>query len=208
MSETTERQEPKKPFVGGSWSDNGEEDDEKAKDETCLMAHAIYESYKAYNGGNIVFGSNLRGYIISKGQICDNKCKVIFSEHDSKITKDGKVIGHANMRLIQSLTSKELVRNLPKLRIINVTFDETPPPSKTSPLVDDDLDEDQAIKLGLWYPKGTDIETVVYADSDHAGDYVDEKQYQKFVQSCRMFSNIVGSLETNDLAIFHDQSRI
>ncbi|GJR76211.1 zf-CCHC domain-containing protein [Tanacetum coccineum] len=25
-------------FVGGSWSDNGEEDDEKAKDETCLVA--------------------------------------------------------------------------------------------------------------------------------------------------------------------------
>ncbi|GJX03845.1 hypothetical protein Tco_0189761 [Tanacetum coccineum] len=29
--------------------------------------------------------------------------------------------------------------------------------------------------LGLWYPKGTDIETVVYADSDHVGDYVDRK---------------------------------
>ncbi|GJR28641.1 retrovirus-related pol polyprotein from transposon TNT 1-94 [Tanacetum coccineum] len=29
--------------------------------------------------------------------------------------------------------------------------------------------------LGLWYPKGTSIETVVYADSDHAGDYVDRK---------------------------------
>ncbi|GKA14636.1 copia protein [Tanacetum coccineum] len=29
--------------------------------------------------------------------------------------------------------------------------------------------------LGLWYPKGTIIETVVYADSDHAGDYVDRK---------------------------------
>ncbi|GJX32380.1 retrovirus-related pol polyprotein from transposon TNT 1-94 [Tanacetum coccineum] len=29
--------------------------------------------------------------------------------------------------------------------------------------------------LGLWYPKGTRIETVVYADSDHAGDYVDRK---------------------------------
>nr|GEZ93599.1 copia protein [Tanacetum cinerariifolium] len=25
--------------------------------------------------------------------------------------------------------------------------------------------------LGLWYPKETGIETVVYADSDHAGDY-------------------------------------
>ncbi|GJS70363.1 retrovirus-related pol polyprotein from transposon TNT 1-94 [Tanacetum coccineum] len=29
--------------------------------------------------------------------------------------------------------------------------------------------------LGLWYPKGTGIEIVVYADSDHAGDYVDQK---------------------------------
>ncbi|GJX89592.1 retrovirus-related pol polyprotein from transposon TNT 1-94 [Tanacetum coccineum] len=56
--------------------------------------------HKAYNGG----------------KICDNKCRVTFSEHDSKITKDGKVIGHANMRLIQSLASKELVRNLPKLK--------------------------------------------------------------------------------------------
>ncbi|GJR45891.1 hypothetical protein Tco_1313994 [Tanacetum coccineum] len=29
--------------------------------------------------------------------------------------------------------------------------------------------------LELWYPKGTGIETIVYADSDHAGDYVDRK---------------------------------
>ncbi|GJX05621.1 hypothetical protein Tco_0191537 [Tanacetum coccineum] len=30
---------------------------------------------------------------------------------------------------------------------LNVTFDETLPPSKTSPLVDDDLDEEEAIKV-------------------------------------------------------------
>ncbi|GJY65930.1 retrovirus-related pol polyprotein from transposon TNT 1-94 [Tanacetum coccineum] len=30
---------------------------------------------------------------------------------------------------------------------LNVTFDETPPPSKTSPLVDDDLDEEETIKV-------------------------------------------------------------
>ncbi|GJW26644.1 retrovirus-related pol polyprotein from transposon TNT 1-94 [Tanacetum coccineum] len=127
----------------------------------------LFSSYKAYNEGNVIFGRNLRGNIIGKGtisndslkidnigQICDNKCRVTFSEHDSKITKDGKVIdrgirkkglyvmklgnkpkdqiflatidenstlwhrrlGHANMRLIQSLASKELVRNLPKLK--------------------------------------------------------------------------------------------
>jgi hypothetical protein len=31
------------------------------------------------------------------------------------------------------------------------------------------------IHLGLYYPKGTSVETIVYADSDHAGDYVDRK---------------------------------
>ncbi|GJS06446.1 zf-CCHC domain-containing protein [Tanacetum coccineum] len=84
-----------KAFVRGSWSDSGEEDDEKVKDETCLVAHAsseLFSTYKAYNGGNVIFGSNLRGNIIGKGQICDNKCRVTFSEHDSEITKDGKVI--------------------------------------------------------------------------------------------------------------------
>ncbi|GJT96541.1 retrovirus-related pol polyprotein from transposon TNT 1-94 [Tanacetum coccineum] len=177
-------------FVRGSWSDSGEEDDEKAKDETCLVAQAsnevcfdssyfsdenssiddlaldneyekLFSSYKAYNEGNVDFVSNLRGNIIGKGQICDNKCRVTFSEHDSEITKDGKVIGkgirkkglyvmklgnkpkekiclatidenstlwhrrlgHANMRLVQSLASKELVRNLLKLKFDQHFYD-------------------------------------------------------------------------------------
>ncbi|GJX32926.1 hypothetical protein Tco_0242781 [Tanacetum coccineum] len=90
---------------------------------------------------------------------------------------------------------------------LNVTFDETPPPPKTSPLEDDELVEEKAIEvrpigndledislendqiinikeskthplenvIGLWYPKGSGIETIMYADSDHAGDYVDHK---------------------------------
>ncbi|GKE18721.1 hypothetical protein Tco_1426298 [Tanacetum coccineum] len=36
--------------------------------------------------------------------------------------------------------------------------------------------------LGLWYPKGTGIEIVVYVDSDHAGDYVDQKSTSEFAQ--------------------------
>ncbi|GJR60166.1 hypothetical protein Tco_1502328 [Tanacetum coccineum] len=37
------RDKNQKAFVGGSWSDSGEEDDEKAKDKACLMAHASSE---------------------------------------------------------------------------------------------------------------------------------------------------------------------
>ncbi|GJV27037.1 retrovirus-related pol polyprotein from transposon TNT 1-94 [Tanacetum coccineum] len=132
------------------------EPDEWIKDSGCSKHmtgnQKLFSSYKAYNRGNVIFGNNIHGNIIGKGKICDNKCRVTFSEHDSEITKDGKVIGrgirkkglyvmklgyklkdkiclamidensmlwhrrlgHANMHLIQSLASKELIRNLPK----------------------------------------------------------------------------------------------
>nr|GEU30007.1 copia protein [Tanacetum cinerariifolium] len=144
---------------------------------------------------------------------------------------------------------------------LNVTFDETPPPSNTSPLVDDDLDEEEAIKVtkkknlendiedealeinkiarlvaqgynqqdgidydetyapvarlesikillayacalefnlfqmevksaflnGFINEEGTDIETVLYANSDHAGDYAVRKSTSgicTFVECC------------------------
>ncbi|GJW35488.1 retrovirus-related pol polyprotein from transposon TNT 1-94 [Tanacetum coccineum] len=160
------------------------EPDEWIKNSGCSKHmtgnRKLFSTYKAYNVGNAIFGRNLRCNIIGKGtisndslnidnvehvdnlgfnllsvgQICDNKCRVTFSEHDSEITKDGKVIsrgirkkglyvmklgnkpkdkiclamidenstlwhrrlGHANMHLIQSLASKDLVRNLPRLR--------------------------------------------------------------------------------------------
>ncbi|GJS58390.1 retrovirus-related pol polyprotein from transposon TNT 1-94 [Tanacetum coccineum] len=168
------RDKNQRAFVGGSWSDIGKEDDEKVKDETCHVARAsseiclgvdlepdewikdsgcskhmtgnrkLFSTYKAYNGGNVIFGSNLRGNIIGKGQICDNKCRVTFSEHDSEITKDGKVIGYSQNSKAYIILNKHTRKVKESL---NVTFDETPPPSKTSPLVDDDLDEEEAIKV-------------------------------------------------------------
>ncbi|GJY94284.1 retrovirus-related pol polyprotein from transposon TNT 1-94 [Tanacetum coccineum] len=81
------------------------EPDEWIKDSGCskhMMGNKkLLSTYKAYNGDNVILGSNLHG------QICDNKCRATFSEYDSEITNDGKVIGRA---------SKELVRNLPKLK--------------------------------------------------------------------------------------------
>ncbi|GJV04586.1 retrovirus-related pol polyprotein from transposon TNT 1-94 [Tanacetum coccineum] len=163
-----------KAFVGGSWSDSGEEDDEKVKNKTCLVAQAsseiclgvklepdewikdsgcskymtgnrkLFSSYMAYNGGNVIFGSNLRGNIIGKGKICDNKCTVTFSKHDSEITRDGEVIGYSQNSKAYIILNKHTGKVEESL---NMTFDETPPPSKTSPLVDDDLDEEEAIKV-------------------------------------------------------------
>ncbi|GKA28454.1 hypothetical protein Tco_0714622 [Tanacetum coccineum] len=39
------REKNQKAFVGGSWSGSGKEDDEKAKDKTCLVAYASSEVY-------------------------------------------------------------------------------------------------------------------------------------------------------------------
>ncbi|GJU91790.1 retrovirus-related pol polyprotein from transposon TNT 1-94 [Tanacetum coccineum] len=141
-------------FVEGSESDSGEEDDEKVKDKTCLVAQA---SNEICLGVDLKPDEWIKDSGCSKhmtGQICDNKCRVTFSERGSKITKDGKVIGrgirkkglyvmklgnkpkdkiclatidenstlwhmrlgHANMRLIQLLASKDLVKNLLNLK--------------------------------------------------------------------------------------------
>ncbi|GKC44984.1 hypothetical protein Tco_1062706, partial [Tanacetum coccineum] len=56
---------------------------------------------------------------------------------------------------------------------LNVTFDETPPPPKTSPLEDDELVEEEAIEaLRI---QDYDILKDLAWDLDHAGDYVDRK---------------------------------
>ncbi|GKD84356.1 retrovirus-related pol polyprotein from transposon TNT 1-94 [Tanacetum coccineum] len=75
-------------FIRGSWSDSGKEDDEKAKDKTYLVAQASNE---------ICFRVDLEPYEWIQGI-------------------QRRRLGHANLRLIQLLASKELVRNLPKLK--------------------------------------------------------------------------------------------
>ncbi|GJQ91096.1 retrovirus-related pol polyprotein from transposon TNT 1-94 [Tanacetum coccineum] len=112
---------------------------------------SLLSTYKAYDGEHV---DNLAFNLLNVGQICDNKCQVLFTEEGSEIIKDGitmgngirknglyimklgnesqeklclatvvdnstlwhRRLGHANMRLIKSLLSKELVRNLPKLK--------------------------------------------------------------------------------------------
>nr|GEW30560.1 retrovirus-related Pol polyprotein from transposon TNT 1-94 [Tanacetum cinerariifolium] len=128
-----------KAFVGGSWSDSGEEeDDEKVQNETCLVAQASNEAQKktSYDGGPINMGGpnivQAAPKLImgpppvgtpgsEKRQICDNKCKVTFSENDSEISKDGKVIG----RVIRKKGLYVLkLGNKPQDKIFLATIDE------------------------------------------------------------------------------------
>ncbi|GJZ74792.1 retrovirus-related pol polyprotein from transposon TNT 1-94 [Tanacetum coccineum] len=99
-------------FVGGYWSDSGEEDDEKDKEKMCLVAQASNEI-----------------------------CRGVDLEPDKWIKDSGcskHMTGNQKFFLSYKAYNGES---------LNVTFDETPPPSKTSPLVDDELDEEEAIKV-------------------------------------------------------------
>ncbi|GKE46113.1 hypothetical protein Tco_1477371, partial [Tanacetum coccineum] len=90
------RHKDQKAFIGSSWSDSGNVAEDKTNDETCLMAQSsnevcwrtclepdewikdngcskhmignksLFFTYKAYDGGNVVSGSNLKGKIIGK----------------------------------------------------------------------------------------------------------------------------------------------
>nr|GEU69128.1 reverse transcriptase domain-containing protein [Tanacetum cinerariifolium] len=98
------------------------EPDEWIKDSGCFKHmtgnRKLFSSYKAYNKGNVIFCSNHRGNIIGKGYLQNSKAYIILIKHTRKFKES-----------------------------INVIFDKTPPPFKTSPLVDDDLDEEEAINV-------------------------------------------------------------
>ncbi|GJW12991.1 hypothetical protein Tco_0017124 [Tanacetum coccineum] len=111
------RSNNQRAFIGGEWSDSGENEEEKAKDKTCLVAQASNE---------ICLGINLE----SDEWIKDSGC----SKHMKGYSQNSKtyiILNKQTMKVKESL---------------NVTFNETPPPPKTSPLEDDDLVEEEAIE--------------------------------------------------------------
>ncbi|GKC79792.1 retrovirus-related pol polyprotein from transposon TNT 1-94 [Tanacetum coccineum] len=109
------RNKDQKAFMGGSWSDSENDAEDKTNDETCLMAQP----------SNKVC---LRTCLEPDEWIKDSGCskhmtgnKSLFSTYKAYDGVDNPTLWHrrlvyANMRLIQSLSSKELVRNLPKLK--------------------------------------------------------------------------------------------
>ncbi|GKC59872.1 retrovirus-related pol polyprotein from transposon TNT 1-94 [Tanacetum coccineum] len=76
---------------------------------------------------------------------------------------------------------------------LNVTFDETPPPSKTSPLVDDDLDEEEAIKVTEKKILENDIED----ETLEIDEIVNIKESRN-----HPLENVIGNLNQRTLRLF------
>ncbi|GJS11022.1 hypothetical protein Tco_0367818 [Tanacetum coccineum] len=158
----------------------------------------LFSTYKAYNGGNVIFGSNLRGNIICKGTISNDSLKIDnvehidndvcgFSSQPKNMTLEklsGYLVNKLDENGIFFNQSKYIKEMLKKFGLEDSKPMKTPMSSDTKLTKDEECESVDSTKyrgmigtthLGLWYPKGTGIETVVYADSDHARDYVDRK---------------------------------
>ncbi|GJY24784.1 hypothetical protein Tco_0398442 [Tanacetum coccineum] len=123
----TPKDKNQRAFIRGSWSDSGEEDDEKVKDDTGLVAQA----------SNEVFSES--SYFSDENSSIDDL--VLDNEYDKLPSAVRSYGGNRYTLVIVDDYSRKVEESL------NMTFDETPPPSKTLPLCDDDLDEDEAIKV-------------------------------------------------------------
>ncbi|GJX50181.1 retrovirus-related pol polyprotein from transposon TNT 1-94 [Tanacetum coccineum] len=73
---------------------------------------------------------------------------------------------------------------------LNVTFDETPPSSKTSPLVDDDLDEEEAIKV----TEKKNIENDIEDETLEVDEIVNIKESKN-----HLLENVIGNLNQRTL---------
>nr|GEW35215.1 retrovirus-related Pol polyprotein from transposon TNT 1-94 [Tanacetum cinerariifolium] len=216
------------------------------------------------NDGKVI-GRGIRkkgSYVMKLGN--KPKDKICLETIDENSTLWHRRLGHANMRLIQSLVAKELVRNLPKIKFdqhfgdackirkqahashedknivsmtrclellygylrsifrmklrrkplhlsysenskayiilnkhtrkvkesLNVTFNETPPPTKTSSLVDDDLDKEEEIKV-------TEKKNLEYDIVDDTLE-IDEKVNIKESRN-HPLENVIGNLNQRTL---------
>nr|GEU63424.1 retrotransposon protein [Tanacetum cinerariifolium] len=155
-------------FIGGAWSDSGEDEGEKTKGETCLVAQAneiclginlepdewikdsgcskhmtgnrkLFSTYKAYNRGNVIFKSNLCGNIMGKDYL---------TKFDQK-SYEGVFLGYSQNSKAYIILNKQTMK---VEEFLNVTFNETSPPPKTSPLKDDDLVEEESIEVNKQDP--------------------------------------------------------
>ncbi|GKB96376.1 zf-CCHC domain-containing protein [Tanacetum coccineum] len=128
---------------------------------------SLFFTYKAYDREHV---DNLALNLLSVSQICDNKCRALFMKDGSQITKDGKIIGKTPYEIYRGRkASLEYFKNskgyiilnkhsMEVKETLNVTFNKSPPPTKLSPLVDDDVGEEEAIKNNTKVVNNNNIE--------------------------------------------------
>ncbi|GJT61968.1 retrovirus-related pol polyprotein from transposon TNT 1-94 [Tanacetum coccineum] len=130
---------------------------------------------------DIIFGSTCQ-------DMCDEFAKIMHDEFEMSMMGELNFFLGLQIKQMEDgiffNQSKYIKEMLKKFRLEDSKPMKTPMSSDTKLMKDEECESVDSTKyrgmigtthLGLWYPKGTGIETIVYADSDHAGDYVDRK---------------------------------
>ncbi|GJY48418.1 retrovirus-related pol polyprotein from transposon TNT 1-94 [Tanacetum coccineum] len=187
----------------------GLEPDEWIKDSGCSKHmtgnRKLFSTYKIsmceITKDGKVIGRDIRKkglYVMKLGN--KPKDKICLATIDENSTLWHRRLGHANMRLIQSLASKELVRNLPKLKFDQHFCDACKIGKQANvshkaknidlPLVDNDLDEEEAIREN----KKKNIENVVEDETLEIDEIVNIKEFRN-----HPIENVIGNLNQRTL---------
>ncbi|GJZ63836.1 retrovirus-related pol polyprotein from transposon TNT 1-94 [Tanacetum coccineum] len=130
---------------------------------------------------DIIFGSTCQ-------DMCDEFAKIMHEEFEMNMMGELNFLLGLQMKQMEDdiffNQSKYIKEMLKKFGPEDSKPMKTPMSSDTKLMKDEECESVDSTKyrgmigtthLRLWYPKGTGIETIVYVDSDHAGDYVDRK---------------------------------
>nr|GEV81064.1 P-loop containing nucleoside triphosphate hydrolases superfamily protein [Tanacetum cinerariifolium] len=182
--------------VGTSKSENGYLN---SYDGVCLKTYAQDENIES-------FGKWKANHLEMSNTFQTESQKLLHTNHPTKllvIQSDSPTIlnvlvyqsyegNHYNLVIVYDYSSKAyIVLNKHTKKVeesLNVTFDETPPPSKTSALVDDDLDEEKAIKV----IERKNLENDIVDETLEIDEIVNIKEYRN-----HPLENIIGNLSKN-----------
>nr|GEX62454.1 retrovirus-related Pol polyprotein from transposon TNT 1-94 [Tanacetum cinerariifolium] len=194
-------------FIGGSWSDSGEEYDEKIKDEMCLVAHASSEIclgvdlepdewikdsiYSMYMMGNRKLFSSYKAYNGASKELVRNLPKLKFDQHFCLAFKIGKQV-HASHKaknivsmtrclelLHMGLFGPSVVRSYRGNRYTLVIVDDYSMYTSTRFLKDktEAFDQFEIFIKKIQNQLGC---TIVSIRSDHGREFDNEVQFEEF----------------------------
>ncbi|GKC48883.1 hypothetical protein Tco_1071628 [Tanacetum coccineum] len=120
----------------GAWSDC-EDDDEPQMQHVSwkLNLKRLFTSYKAYDGGHVILGSNLKGNVVGGANITHGSITITNVQHVSGLAFSLIRVGYSQASKAYIALNKETMIIEESL---NVSFDECFPEPKSSPLVKDD----------------------------------------------------------------------
>ncbi|GJY69076.1 putative ribonuclease H-like domain-containing protein [Tanacetum coccineum] len=122
-------------------------------------------------------------FLVAKKESNDEECSTSGSEDEEYANRRYALESTWNDNIEQGL-SRKVEESL------NVTFDETPPPSKTPPLVDDDLDEEEATKV----TEKKNLENDIVDETLEIDEIVNIKESRN-----HLLENVIGNLNQRTL---------